>query len=71
MCKPAAALLRAEVERVLHYLREEKADLLVLNSARSQAHANLSNTMASLLKARLNLSLAEADVKRIIGQTPR
>lgn len=42
-----------------------------LNSARSQAHADLASAMASLLEANCGLSLAEADLKRAIGQMPR
>jgi outer membrane protein TolC len=42
-----------------------------LNSARSQAHADLASATASLLEANCGLSLAEADLKRSIGQMPR
>ena len=42
-----------------------------LGSARSQAHADMSNATASLLEANLGLSLAQADLKRTIGQMPR
>jgi outer membrane protein TolC len=42
-----------------------------LSSARSQAHADLANANASLLEASLQLSLAEAGVKKTIGQLPR
>jgi outer membrane protein TolC len=42
-----------------------------LNSARSQAHADLASAAASLLEANYGLLLAEADLKRAIGQMPR
>ncbi|MGB6692087.1 MAG: TolC family protein [Terracidiphilus sp.] len=42
-----------------------------LSSARSQAHADLASATASLLEANCGLSLAEADLKRAIGQIPR
>jgi outer membrane protein TolC len=44
---------------------------VALNSARSQAHADLASATASLLEANCGLSLAEADLKRAIGQTPQ
>jgi outer membrane protein TolC len=43
----------------------------VLGSARSQAHADLANATASLLEANCGLSLAEADLKRAIGEMPQ
>jgi len=42
-----------------------------LSSARSQSHADLASATASLLEANCDLSLAEADLKRTIGQMPR
>jgi outer membrane protein TolC len=60
--------VRTEAARLADRQLQQNA---ALNSARSQAQADLSNAIASLLEARLNLSLAEADVKRTIGQTPR
>ncbi|MGA9673602.1 MAG: TolC family protein [Terracidiphilus sp.] len=42
-----------------------------LSSARSQAHADLASATASLLEANCGLSLAEADLKRAVGQMPR
>jgi outer membrane protein TolC len=42
-----------------------------LSSARSQAHADLASAAASLLEANCGLSLAEADLKRAIGQIPQ
>jgi outer membrane protein TolC len=42
-----------------------------LNSTRSQAHADMARAMAALLEANCSLSLAEADLKRAIGQMPR
>ena len=43
----------------------------LLSVARSQAHADLSNTTALLLEADLNLLLAQAEVMKTIGQMPR
>ena len=43
----------------------------VLNSNRSQAHADLASATASLLEAHCGLSLAEAELKRAIGQLPQ
>ena len=43
----------------------------VLSSARSQAHADMASANASLLEANCGLSLAEADLKREIGQMAR
>jgi outer membrane protein TolC len=42
-----------------------------LNSARSQAHADMASATASLLEANCGLSLAAADLKRAIGQMPQ
>ena len=42
-----------------------------LNSVRSQSHSDLSSATASLLEANCGLSLAEADLKRAIGQMPQ
>ena len=42
-----------------------------LNSARSQSHSDLATATASLLQANCGLSLAEADLKREIGQMPQ
>jgi len=63
-----AVKVRAEATRLSDRQLEQNA---TLNSARSQAHADLSNATASLLEANLGLSLAEADLKRTIGQMPR
>jgi len=63
-----AVKVRAEATRLSDRQLEQNA---TLNSARSQAHADLSNATASLLEANLGLSLAEADLKRTIGQIPR
>lgn len=60
--------VRTEASRLADRQFEQSA---ALNSARSQAHADLSNATASLLEVNLNLSLAEADLKRTIGQMPR
>jgi outer membrane protein TolC len=43
----------------------------VLASARSQAHSKAAAAKASYLEATLGLSLAQADLKRAIGQLPR
>jgi outer membrane protein TolC len=43
----------------------------LLTAARSQAHADLAGAAALLLEANLNLSLAQAEVKKTIGQMPR
>lgn len=63
-----AVQVRTEAARLADRQLEQSA---ALNSAQSQAHADLSSAVASLLEAQLNLSLAEADVKRTIGQMPR
>jgi outer membrane protein TolC len=42
-----------------------------LNSARSQSHSDLASATASLLEANCGLSLAEADLKRALGQMPQ
>jgi outer membrane protein TolC len=42
-----------------------------LASARSEAHAKAASAKASYLEATLGLSLAQADLKRTIGQLPR
>ncbi len=61
-------LVRTEAARLADRQFEQNA---ALSSARSQAHADLSNATASLLEASLNLSLAEADLKTTMGQMPR
>lgn len=63
-----AVVVRTEAARLTDRQLEQSA---ALSSARSQAHADLSNATASLLEANLNLSLAEADLKRTMGQMPR
>jgi len=63
-----AAKVRTEAARLTDRQFEQNA---ALNSARSQAHADLSSANASLVEADLGLSLAEADLKRTIGQMPR
>jgi outer membrane protein TolC len=42
-----------------------------LNSARSQSYSDLASATASLLEANCGLSLAEADLKRALGQMPQ
>jgi outer membrane protein TolC len=60
--------VRTEAARLADRQSEQNA---ALNSARSQAHADLSSANASLFEADFGLSLAEADLKRKIGQMPR
>jgi outer membrane protein TolC len=63
-----AVKVRTEAARLADRQFEQNA---ALSSARSQAHADLSSANASLLEAEFGLSLAEADLKRAIGQMPR
>jgi outer membrane protein TolC len=60
--------VRTEAARLADRQREQNA---ALNSACSQAHADLSSANASLFEADFGVSLAEADLKRTIGQMPR
>jgi outer membrane protein TolC len=59
--------IRTEAARIADRQFEQNA---ALASARSQAHADLATATASLLEAQFGLSLAEADLKRAIGQRP-
>lgn len=63
-----AVEVRTEAARLADRQFEQNA---LLSAARSQAHADLSNATALLMETSLNLSLAEAEVKRTIGQMPR
>jgi outer membrane protein TolC len=63
-----AVKVRTEAARLADRQFEQTA---ALSSARSQAHADMSNAAASLLEASLNLSLAKANLKTTIGQIPR
>jgi outer membrane protein TolC len=63
-----AVEVRKEAARLADQQFEQNA---LLSAARSQDHADLSNATALLLEANLNLSLAEAEVKKTIGQIPR
>jgi outer membrane protein TolC len=63
-----AVQVRTEAVRLADRQFEQDA---LLGAARSQAHADLSNATALLLETQLNLSLAEAEVKKTIGQIPR
>ena len=63
-----AVEVRREATRLADRRFEQNA---LLSAARSQEHADLSNATALLLEANLNLSLAEAEVKKTIGQIPR
>jgi outer membrane protein TolC len=60
--------VRIEAARVVDRQYEQSASLA---SVRSEAHAKLVSARASLLEATLGLSLAQGDVKRVIGQIPR
>jgi outer membrane protein TolC len=60
--------VRTEAARLSDRQFEQNA---ALNSARSQSHSDLSNATASLLETNCGLSLAEADLKRAIGQMPQ
>jgi outer membrane protein TolC len=60
--------VRTEAARLADRQFEQTA---ALSSARSQSHADLTSATASLLEATCGLSLAEADLKRTIGQMPQ
>jgi outer membrane protein TolC len=60
--------VRTEAARLADRQFEQNA---ALNSARVQSHADLASSTASLLEANCGLSLAEADLKRAIGQMPQ
>jgi outer membrane protein TolC len=60
--------VRTEAARLADRQFEQTA---ALSSARSQSHADLANATASLLETSCGLSLAEADLKRAIGQMPQ
>ncbi|QHN02815.1 TolC family protein [Granulicella sp. WH15] len=60
--------VRTEAARLADRQVEQSA---ALASARSEAHAKATSARASLLEATLGLSLAQGDLKRIIGQMPR
>jgi len=60
--------VRTEAARLVDRQYEQTA---ALSSARSQNHADLASATASLLEATCGLSLAEADLKRAIGQMPQ
>jgi outer membrane protein TolC len=60
--------VRTEAARLADRQYEQTA---ALSSAHSQSHADLASATASLLEASCGLSLAEADLKRVIGQVPR
>jgi outer membrane protein TolC len=61
-------MVRTEAARLADRQFEQTA---ALSSARSQSHADLAGATASLLEASCGLSLAEADLKRAIGQMPQ
>jgi outer membrane protein TolC len=60
--------VRTEAARLADRQFEQTA---ALSSARSQSHADLASATASSLEASCGLSLAEADLKRAIGQMPQ
>jgi outer membrane protein TolC len=60
--------VRTEAARLADRQFEQTA---ALGSARSQSHADMASATASLLEADCGLSLAEADLKRAIGQMPQ
>jgi outer membrane protein TolC len=60
--------VRTEEARLADRQFEQTA---ALSSARSQSHADLTSATASLLETNCGLSLAEADLKRAIGQVPQ
>jgi outer membrane protein TolC len=60
--------VRTEAARLADRQFEQTA---ALGSVRSQSHADLANAAASLLEANCGLSLAQADLKRRIGQMPQ
>jgi outer membrane protein TolC len=60
--------VRTDAARLADRQFEQNA---ALNSARSQSHSDLSSATASLLETSCDLSLAEADLKRAIGQMPQ
>jgi outer membrane protein TolC len=63
-----AVKVRTEASRLADRQFEQTA---ALESARSQAHADLAGATAFLLETTCGLSLAEADLKRAIGQIPQ
>lgn len=62
-----ALKVRAEAARIANEQFQEDA---ALASVRDSAKAKLSSARATALEAMLGLSLAEGDLKRIIGETP-
>jgi outer membrane protein TolC len=63
-----AVIVRTEAARLADRQFEQNA---ALSSVRSHTHADLASATASLLEVNCDLSLAEADLKRAIGQMPR
>jgi outer membrane protein TolC len=63
-----ALKVRVEAARLSDRQFEQTA---ALASARAEAHAKVASSKASYLEATLGLSLAQADLKRTIGQMPR
>ena len=70
MLDVAGQVVRVRTEAVR--LADRQFELTAaLSSSRSQSHADLASATASLLEASCGLSLAEADLKRAIGQMPQ
>jgi outer membrane protein TolC len=63
-----ALKVRTEAARLADRQFEQTA---ALASVRSEAHAKVISAKASSLEANLGLLLAQADLKRTIGQLPR
>ena len=60
--------LRIEAARLADRQLEQSATLA---SSRAEAHAKLASARASLLGTELSLSVAQGDLKRIMGEVPR
>jgi outer membrane protein TolC len=60
--------VRTEAARLADRQFEQTA---TLSSVRNQSHADLASATASLVEASCGLSLAEADLKRALGQMPQ
>lgn len=70
MVEVADQALKVRIEAARLSDRQFEQDA-ALASARAEAHAKASSTKASYVEATLGLSLAQADLKRAIGQLPR
>jgi outer membrane protein TolC len=63
-----ALTVRVELARLTDRQFEQNA---ALASTRAEAQAKSTSAKASYLEASLGLSLAQADLQRVIGQLPR